>query len=327
MFVQLKKANTKSKRIQESKTGEEPAVAKPRSTCLNSRNLLNVKQPSSWGSDASDVPGNPQLDSESVLRCTRNLARNKDQNPATCSQEKNEDNPRQGGWWQQQRGVENQLERTRLDYHMTQISDYRQVERVFENLRQKLRFSSYTLDAKTNVLIWGFFMSTTMKSSVHLGLQYKDNLVACRNTNFEELKTLFDITLRLIVEQSLEILGVSTMIYTFSLWMRSSQCHDQVLKWAQARVHVYSDSVSCLGKMYDHPEANEKWKSQIREFQQSNECAELSGIFGEPTEFEWKIFPGFTSIETLGEIQKDLKARQINPELIWGKNSIHVDVE
>ena len=30
----------------------------------------------------------------------------------------------------------------------------RYVDKVFENLRQKLRLSSCTLDAKTNVLIW-----------------------------------------------------------------------------------------------------------------------------------------------------------------------------
>ena len=54
------------KRIQERKTGEEPAVAKPRFPYLFSRNLLNQKQPSSLGSDASFVPVNPQLDSESV---------------------------------------------------------------------------------------------------------------------------------------------------------------------------------------------------------------------------------------------------------------------
>ena len=80
--------------------------------------------------------------------------------------------------------------------------------KVFENLRQKLRLSSYTPGAKTNILIWGCFLSTTMKSSVHLGLQSQENLVAHRNTNFEWLKTFFDVTLKLIVEQSLEILNV-----------------------------------------------------------------------------------------------------------------------
>ena len=141
---------------------------------------------------------------------------------------------------------------------------------------------------------------------------------------------LFDATLRLIVEQLLEILNVSTMIYIFSLWTRSAQCHDQAIKWAKAKVHVNSDSVLCLGKMHSHSEANEKWKSQIKEFQESNEYAELSGIDGEPIEFEWNVFPGFAKIEILGETVKGANARQINPEQFEGlilSNSIHVDVQ
>ena len=49
-------------------------------------------------------------------------------------------------------------------------------------------------DFNINVLIWGLFMSTTKKASVHLGPNYNENLEVYRNTNFEELKTLFDIT-------------------------------------------------------------------------------------------------------------------------------------
>ena len=140
----------------------------------------------------------------------------------------------------------------------------------------------------------------------------------------------FDTTLRLIVEQLLEILNVSTMIYIFSLWTRSAQCHDQTIKWAKAKVHVNSDSVLCLGKMHSHSEANEKWKSQIKEFQESNEYAELSRIDGEPIEFEWNVFTGFAKIEILRETVKDVNARQINPEQFEGlilSNSIHVDVQ
>ena len=55
------------------------------------------------------------------------------------------------------------------------------------------------LDLRSNVTNWGHFMSTTMKSAVHLGRKYQHNSIACRDTNFEEIKTLFDITLRLIV--------------------------------------------------------------------------------------------------------------------------------
>ena len=72
------------------------------------------------------------------------------------------------------------------------------------------------------------------------------NLVAYSNTNFGELKTMFDITQRLVLEQSFETQKVYTMIWNFTPWKRSTLCHDQVVKWAKAKVHVYSDSVLCL---------------------------------------------------------------------------------
>ena len=95
------------------------------------------------------------------------------------------------------------------------------VEKVFKNIGHKLSRSenNEAFDLKTNVLIWELFMSPTMKSAVHLGFEYQQNLIACRNTNFEELKTSCDITLRLIVENSFEIHNLSTMIYDFSPWM------------------------------------------------------------------------------------------------------------
>ena len=49
---------------------------------------------------------------------------------------------------------------------------------VFKNLRQmsKLAEDSRVLDLETNVLIWGLFMSTPVKASVHLGPHYNENL-------------------------------------------------------------------------------------------------------------------------------------------------------
>ena len=80
----------------------------------------------------------------------------------------------------------------------------------------------------------------------------KEEILVAYKKKFEELETLFDITLRLIVEQSLEILNVSTMIYTSSSWMRSTLLNDTVIEWTKAKVHVYSDSVLCLEKMHDY---------------------------------------------------------------------------
>ena len=244
-----------SKRTQESRTEEGPAVAKPRLACLFSRNLLSAKQTSSSESGASNVPGNLELDPNSVSGSTGALVQDRFQNPATSSQEWQKDNPclrstrtpvksgacaRSGSIGKTVQGVENQLARARLDCHILQISDYRSVDKVFEHFTQKLSIISCVLDEKTNVLIWGLLMSTTMKASVYFGPSYNDNLVAFRNT---KLRALFAITQRLILEQSIEILNVSTMMWRFTPWMRSTLCHDQVIKWATAKVYVYSDSV------------------------------------------------------------------------------------
>ena len=233
---------------------------------------MNRKQSSSFCPDASKVPRNPQLDSGFLQRsCWKLQQGNVCDSSGSC------------GKLQQSIGI--QLEKTMLDDQTLQVTDYGYVEKVFKNLRHKLSRSENDeiFDLTTNVLIWGLFMSTTMKSAVHPCREYQQNLIACRNTNFEDLKTLFDVTLRLIVEHSLEIQNLS------SPWMRATLCHDQVIKWAKAKVHVHSDSVLCLGKLHSHSEANEKRKDQISAFQQDKEYAELSGINGEPIEFEWNI--------------------------------------
>ena len=114
-----------------------------------------------------------------------------------------------------------------------------------------------------------------MKAAVHLGQHYNENLITYRTTNFEEHKTLFDITQRLILNQDFEILNVSSIEWTFTPWMKSTLLHDKVIKCGKAKVHVYSDSVLCLGKIYWHTEAHVKWKDQLQDFPQSNEYREF----------------------------------------------------
>ena len=77
--------------------------------------------------------------------------------------------------------------------------------------------------------------STTMKAKVHLGPNYNENLVKYRDTNFEELKTFFDIAQRLISNHGFDILNVSTIEWQSIPWMRSTLSHDRVIKWAKAK--------------------------------------------------------------------------------------------
>ena len=46
----------------------------------------------------------------------------------------------------------------------------------------------------------------------------------------------------------------------------------------------------------------------------SASCGELLGTDGEAIEFEWNIFPGFTSLQILQEIPNDLQKRNVEPE-------------
>ena len=241
------------------------------------------------------------------------------QDPTTHSQEwQQDDNPIRGARKLAQsgecessgstgksvRGIDNKFERTRLEYHNMQISEYRYVERVFKNVRPKLNRSQNVqmLELKTYVLIWGLFVSTTMKASVHLGPDYNENLTGHRNTNFEELKTLFDITQRSILETQIRDSECFTIELTFSPWMRSTLPNDTVIKWAKAKVHVYSYSVLCWKDVRMYRSECKNRKHQFPDFHQSNSYRELFGIDGEEIEFEWNIFPGLCNI---GDPSKD----------------------
>ena len=161
-----------------------------------------------------------------------------------------------------------------------------------------------------HVFIWGLFVSTTMEAAIHLGPNYVEILELYRNTDFEQLQNLFDITQKLTLDHQAKILNLTKIVGTSPSWTRSTLSHDQVITWTKAKVRVHSDSVLCLEKM---SEANRRWENQEQN-QQSNSYRELQGIAGEPIEFEWNIFPGLTSLEILQKIQKDLQDRNIEPE-------------
>ena len=61
--------------------------------------------------------------------------------------------------------------------------------------------------------------------------------------------------------------------------------HPQVVKWAEARVHVVSDSVLCSGAILETAEAVGRWKGQLMDIQ-TTVSEQFYGIDGEPIEFE-----------------------------------------
>ena len=81
------------------------------------------------------------------------------------------------------------------------------------------------------------------------------------------MKQMFDVSEKLISEQSDQIYGVNTMNWGDSSWKHSSLIGDEeVISLSHAKVHVFSDSVFCLGKMSENPQSNTVWEDKLTWF-------------------------------------------------------------
>ena len=89
---------------------------------------------------------------------------------------------------------------------------------------------------------------------------------------------------------------------------------EEVINLSKSKVHVFSDSVLCLEKVRQLPESNKEWVTKLDWFKGLRQYRELDGIDGEPIKFEWMIFPGFTALQILHEIQKFMEALGCQPE-------------
>ena len=87
----------------------------------------------------------------------------------------------------------------------------------------------------------------------------------------------------------------------------------------RAKVHVFSDSVLCLGRVHQHPKSNEAWKDKIGWIITDKSCRDFDGFSGEPTEFEWNIFPGFTTLQFCGKVTDLLSNLGVEPETFTGR--------
>ena len=85
---------------------------------------------------------------------------------------------------------------------------------------------------------------------------------------------------------------------------------EQVISLHRTKVYVFSDSVLCLGKIHENPQSNSAWEQRLDWFKSSPEYR----IDGEPMEFEWNIFPGFTTLQHSQEVQELLLRSGDTPE-------------
>ena len=130
------------------------------------------------------------------------------------------------------------------------------------------------------------------------------------------MKQLFDVTRKLVSEQT-EIQGMSLIDWQEKSSKRTTLSNDRAVQLPTAKAYGFSDSVLCMGRIPDTPVS--AWKEKIDWFMNSHQCLELDRIDGEPMEFEWTIFPGFTALQILAEIQNTMTETQCELEQCQGR--------
>ena len=151
-------------------------------------------------------------------------------------------------------------------------------------------------------------MAVTMESATFMGKNFQNNQNSIVNTADLTLKQMFHIFAKLVTEQD-EINSLVKIHWKNHSWKQLSLIGDEtVVNLQRAKVYVFSDSVLCLGKIHQNLDSNEAWKKRMEWITTSQSYRDFDGISGEPTEFEWNIFPGFDTSQLYGKV-KDLLSR------------------
>ena len=108
-----------------------------------------------------------------------------------------------------------------------------------------------------------------------------------KNSEDLTMKQMFDISEKLISEQSDEIYGVNTINWEDSSWKHLSLVGgEKDISLSHTKVYVFSDSVLYLGKMNKNPQSKFAWEDRLMWFKISSEYRALDTIDGEPVEFD-----------------------------------------
>ena len=147
------------------------------------------------------------------------------------------------------------------------------------------------------------FMSVTLESAVFMGKNYLDNCHSITKTKDLTLKQMFDVSARSVSEQD-EISGKETIGWKNHSWKYLSLIGDErVINLQRTKVCVFSDSVLCLGKIFENPQSNDAWEGRLGWFNSSPVYRNFDRIDGEPMEFEWNIVQGFNTLQLSQEVK------------------------
>ena len=194
------------------------------------------------------------------------------------------------------------------------------VNRVNDQVRKRQkRVSNVAGEGEEHSIIWEMFMAVTLESATFMEKNFQDNQNSIVNTADLTLKNMFDISAKLVGEQD-EISNVDTIGWEKHSWKYLSLIGDErIINLQRTKVYVFSDSVLCLGRIHQNPESNDAWEQRIGWITSSQSYRDFDGINGEPTEFEWNIFPGFDTLQLCGKVKDLLSRLGETPENFTGR--------
>ena len=162
-------------------------------------------------------------------------------------------------------------------------------------------------------------MATTLNAATFMGKNFSTMQSVVKNHESLTLKQMFDVTAQLVNNQE-EISCLDKILYGKNSWTRLSLIDDAiVINLQRTKVYVFSDSVLCLGKVLQHPECNEAWKNRVAGVRAERSYRDYDAVSGETTEFEWNIFPGFTTLQLCDKINDLLSYLGQTPATFTGR--------
>ena len=163
------------------------------------------------------------------------------------------------------------------------------VDKVKDQVRNRQKTMSNVAESGAeHSIIWGMFMAATLNAATFMG------------KNFSTMSGQNSV-------------GKNS-------WKRLSLIGDEIVINLQCtKVYVFSDSVLCLGRILQHPESNEAWKNRVAGIKSEKSYRDYDAINGESTEFEWNIFPGFTTLQLCDKVSDLLSDLGQTPETFTGR--------
>ena len=162
-------------------------------------------------------------------------------------------------------------------------------------------------------------MAATLNAATFMRKNFSTMQSVVKNHESLTWKQMFDVIAQLVNNQE-EINGLDKILYGKKSWTRLSLIDEEiVINLQRTKVHVFSDSVLCFGKVLQLPESNEAWKNRVAGVRAERSYRDYDAINGESSEFEWNIFPGFTTLQLRDKINHPLSSLGQSPESFTGR--------